>query len=94
MPDEPSAKELFLAALADHIREWREALELSQNTVAERSGLSISTIRRIEAGEVDLRVTTFLALSKAMEAEVYELTDVGGSELGMAAYSMLNASTP
>ena len=89
MSGEPKAADLFLAALADRIRDWREALEVSQGTVAERSGLSVSTIRRIEAGTVDPKVTTVWALAKAMETEIYELADVGGEELGIAADGML-----
>lgn len=89
MSDEPNAANLFLAALADRIRDWREALEVSQVTIAERSGLSVSTIRRIEAGTVDPRVTTLWALAKAMETEIYELADVSGYELGIAADEVL-----
>lgn len=89
MSDEPNAAKLFLAALADRIHDWREALEVSQATVAERSGLSVSTIRRIEAGTIDPRITTLWALAKALETEVYELADVGGEDLGIAADEML-----
>ena len=88
MSDEPSAAKLFLAALADRIRDGREALEVSQATV-ERSGLSVSTIRRIEAGTIDPRITTLWVLAKALETEVYELADVGGEDLGIAADEML-----
>ena len=91
MSNEPNGPKFFLAALADHIREWRTALEISQATVARRSGLSVSTIRRIEAGKVDLKVTTFLALSKAMEAELYELVDVGGHEFGVTSDAYFKA---
>lgn len=89
MSDEPKAADLFLAALADRIRDWREALEVSRVTVAKRSGLSVSTIRRIEAGTVDPKITTLWALAKSMETEIYELADVGGEELGIAADGML-----
>lgn len=89
MSEEPKAADLFLAALADRIREWREALEVSRETIAKRSGLSVSTIRRIEAGTVDPEISTIWALAKAMETEIYELADVGGEELGIAADGML-----
>jgi transcriptional regulator with XRE-family HTH domain len=89
MSDEPNAAKLFLAALADRIRDWREALEVSRETVAKRSGLSVSTIRRIEAGTGDPKITTLWALAKAMEAELYEIVDVSGEELGIAADGML-----
>ena len=67
MSDQSQAAKFFLAALADRIRDWREALEVSREAIAERSGLSVSTIRRIEAGTVDPKVTTLWALAKAME---------------------------
>ena len=89
MSEEPKAADLLLAALADRIREWREALEVSRETIAKRSGLSVSTIRRIEAGTVDPKISTIWALAKAMETEIYELADVGGEELGIAADGML-----
>ena len=89
MSGDPKAADLFLAALADRIRDWREALEVSRVTVAKRSGLSVSTIRRIEAGTVDPKITTLWALAKSMETEIYELADVGGEELGIAADGML-----
>ena len=85
MSNEAKAADLFLAALADRIRGWREALEVSQATIAERSGLSVSTIQRIEAGTVDPKVTTLWALAKSMETEIYELADVSGDDLGIAA---------
>lgn len=83
MSNEPSGPILFLEAFSDHIRRWRTTLEISQAAVARQSGLSVSTIRRIEAGKVDLKVTTFLALTNAMDAELYELVDVSGHEFGV-----------
>lgn len=75
--------------MADRVRDWREALEVSRKTVAKRSGLSVSTIRRIEAGTSDPKITTLWALAKTMETEIYELADVSGEELGIAADGML-----
>ena len=83
--NEPNAADLFKAAVGDRIREWREALEISQGILAERSGLSLYRIRRIEAGKANPTVTTLQALTAALEAEPYELVDVGGEELGIAA---------
>jgi len=83
--NEPTAADLFRAAVGDRIREWREALEISQDVLAERSRLSLYRIRRIEAGKANPTVTTLQALANALEAEPYELIDVGGSELGIAA---------
>lgn len=50
--------------------------------MAERSGLSVRQVKRIEGGEANPTVTTLQALAKAFEVEPYELVDVGGgSEL-------------
>ena len=92
MSNEPSGPILFLEAFADHIRRWRTALEISQAAVARQSGLSVSTIRRIEAGKVDLKVTTFLALTKAMDAKLYELVDVGGDEFAVTSDAYFKAT--
>ena len=45
-------------ALAAELAAHRRAAELSQETVAERMGTSQPAIARLEAGEVDLRVST------------------------------------
>lgn len=92
--NEPTAADLFRAAVGDHIREWREALEISQDVLAERSGLSIRQIKRIEAGKANPTVTTLQVLAKALEAQPYELVDVGGGELAIAAHQLLEYSTP
>ena len=92
MSNEPSEPIFFLVAFADHIRRWRTAIEISQAAVARQSGLSVSTIRRIEAGKVDLKVTTFLALTKAMDAELYELVDVGCHEFGVTSDAYFKAT--
>lgn len=83
--NEPTAADLFKAAVSDRIRQWREALEISQDVLAERSGLSLYRIKRIELGQANPTVTTLQALAKALEAEPYELVDVSGEELGVAA---------
>ncbi len=83
--NEPTAADFFKAAVGDRIREWRETLQISQATLAERSGLSIYRVRRIEAGKANPTVTTLQALAKGLEAQPYELVDVGGEEFGIAA---------
>ncbi|MFA4950462.1 helix-turn-helix domain-containing protein [Brevundimonas sp.] len=92
MSNEPSGPILFLEAFAEHIRRWRTALEISQAAVARHSCLSVSTIRRIEAGKVDMKVTTFLALTKAMDAELYELVDVGWDEFAVKSDAYFKAT--
>lgn len=85
MSNGPTAADLFKAAVGDRVREWREALEISQDVLADRSGLSLYLIQRIESGKADPTVTTLQVLARALEAEPYELVDVGGEDLGVAA---------
>ena len=74
--EEPSAAEAFLAAVARRIRERREALGLSQASVAKRSGLPLHLIRQIESVKTDFNAVTLKALSKSLVVEPYELVDV------------------
>lgn len=74
--EEPFAAEVFLAAVANRIRERRESLGLSQEGVAKRSGLSLRLIRHIESGRADFSVETLRAVAKALGVEPDELLDV------------------
>lgn len=74
--EEPFAAEVFLAAVANRIRERRESLGLSQEGVAKRSGLSVRLIRHIESGRADFSVETLQAVAKTLGVEPHELVDV------------------
>lgn len=41
--------------VGDRLRRWRILLDLSQELVAERAGISAPTLRRIEAGDPGVR---------------------------------------
>lgn len=83
--DEPTAAELFKAAVGDRIREWREALVQSRAEVASSAGISISYLGKIERGKAAATITTIQAIAVALGASVSELLDVEGEELGLAA---------
>ena len=48
----------------------RKRLKLTQADVAKAAGLSRMTVQRIEAGEIDPRLTTVLEMSRALQLDV------------------------
>lgn len=56
-----------MGKLGPNLREARLKLELSQEQVAERSGVHATEVSRIEAGKRDPRVSTVERLAKAVE---------------------------
>ncbi len=72
-PHDPSPPP-HLLAIGDRIRARRERLQLSQAALATRMGIaSPMVISRYENGQRDMRVTTALALSQALEMPIGEL---------------------
>lgn len=61
--------------LGPRLREARERLELTQEEVAERSGVHSTEVSRIEAGKRDPQVSTLLRLAKAVEVKPGQLLD-------------------
>ena len=59
-----------LQQFAKQLREARLARGLSQRELGERSGVPQAQLSRIEAGEVDLRLSTLTAVANALELEV------------------------
>ncbi|MCK2218815.1 helix-turn-helix domain-containing protein [Actinomadura sp. ATCC 31491] len=61
-------------ALGTLLRAWRERSLLTQEELAERSGLASRTIRRLESGELRRpRSTSVRLLARALELEEAEL---------------------
>lgn len=56
------------------IKELRVLKGLTQEELAEQTGLSVRTIQRIESGEVDPRTYTLTALAEALEVELEVFT--------------------
>ena len=57
--------------MENRVKEVREKLGLTQEELAERSGISRVTIVKVESGEkFDLKVSTLLAISKALGKSV------------------------
>jgi transcriptional regulator with XRE-family HTH domain len=56
-----------MGRLGANLREQRMRLELTQEQVAERSGVHATEVSRIEAGKRDPKVSTLERLAKAVE---------------------------
>jgi transcriptional regulator with XRE-family HTH domain len=62
--------------LANKIITYRKNLGLSQEALAEKSNVSLSTIQRIEKGTVTPRAFTLKVLAEALELELTDLLNV------------------
>jgi len=71
----PSADDPGMADLGTNLREARERLGLTQEQVAERSGVHATEVSRIEAGKRDPQVSTVRRLAKAVEVKPGQLLD-------------------
>jgi len=67
--------------LSERIKARRDALGLSQETLARISGVSLRAVQSIESGETQSpRVGTAVALSRALGVSVSELLDEDATE--------------
>lgn len=64
-----------MADLGTNLREARERLGLTQEQVAERSGVHATEVSRIESGKRDPQVSTLRRLAKAVELKPGRLLD-------------------
>lgn len=64
-----------MAGLGTNLRQARERLGLTQEQVAQRSGVHATEVSRIEGGKRDPQVSTVLRLAKALEIEPGRLLD-------------------
>ena len=71
-----------LAELGRRIRDRRLAVHLSQETVAEKAGISANTVSRIEHGQAAMSIEIFCRLLRILDADACELigTECAGSE--------------
>jgi transcriptional regulator with XRE-family HTH domain len=70
-----SADDLKMADLGSNLRQARERLGLTQEQVAERSGVHATEVSRIEAGKRDPQVSTLRRLADAVEIKPGQLLD-------------------
>lgn len=64
-----------MSALGTNLREARERLGLTQEQVAERSGVHATEVSRIEAGKRDPQVSTLERLAEAVEVRPAQLLE-------------------
>ncbi|TAK96300.1 MAG: XRE family transcriptional regulator [Verrucomicrobia bacterium] len=57
----------WLKQLGDNIRRERVAREITQQQLAELADLNIRNIQRIEAGEIDVLLSTTARIKKALD---------------------------
>lgn len=65
--------EKLLGRLAKNLKKARERRRLSQEDLADKSGLALSQIARIETGKLNTSVSTIYAILQALGAEANEL---------------------
>ena len=92
MSDEPTATDLFKAAVGERVMDWRVALRMSRALLAQKAGVSAHYINRLEQGRANPRVATLQAVAKALGTTVSELIDVSGEEFGVAAQHTTDTS--
>lgn len=71
-----------LVQLGRRVRQLREALRLTQEELARRSGISVSFASLLERGERSPSYETLLAVARALDVHVAELFREGGSQDG------------
>lgn len=64
-----------MAKLGANLREARKQLGMSQEAVAERSGVHATEVSRIEAGKRDPRVSTVERLARAVKMKPGQLLE-------------------
>lgn len=62
-----------LMQLGERIRQKRKNSRLSQETFAERAGISVNTVSRIEGGQAAMSIEIFLKLVEVLDADANEL---------------------
>ena len=59
-----------MSNLIHQLEAMRKAAKLSQDDLATRAGLSRMTVQRAEAGQIDPRLSSVLAIAKSLSVEL------------------------
>jgi len=78
-PEQTAERENLLLGLATRVRRLREARSWTQAELAERSGLSVRFLARVEAGEGNISILRLEALAQALGTRSDELLRPGRS---------------
>lgn len=73
-----------MAEFGEHVRGWRMALGLTAQQVAERAGISRTTLRKIEAGDPGVGLGSVAQVLRALGVldQVVEAIDPLASDIG------------
>ena len=69
----PKALSPWLKELGDNIRRERIAQNVTQQQLAETADLNIRNVQRIEAGEINVLLTTAVRICKALDCPLEKL---------------------
>lgn len=69
------SEEAFIANLGIHVRQLREKKNMSQQDLANDSGIPKSQVARIERAKVNTTVKTLVKIANALQIEPKELFD-------------------
>jgi transcriptional regulator with XRE-family HTH domain len=69
----PKTRSPWLKQLGDNIRRERLAKAMSQQQLAEMADLNIRNVQRIEAGELDVLLTTVVRIRRALSCSLERL---------------------
>ena len=62
-----------LIQLGERVRQKRKDCHLSQETLAEKAGISVNTVSRIEGGQAAMSIEIFAKLVEVLDADANEL---------------------
>ena len=62
-----------LIQLGERVRQKRKDCHLSQETLAEKAGISVNTVSRIEGGQAAMSIEIFAKLVEILDADANEL---------------------
>ena len=62
-----------LIQLGERIRQKRKDSHLSQETLAEKAGISVNTVSRIEGGQAAMSIEIFAKMVEVLDADANEL---------------------
>ena len=79
-PDTLRVLEGLLQDVATNVREARNDLELTQEQLAERCGLHVKQIQRVETQKANPTIATLAALALGLQRSVVELLEPGANE--------------
>ena len=70
-----------IGRINDRIRQWREEQGITQQEIATRSGLAISTVHKVETGQMIPSISVLLKLAHGLGRRP---TEIGGDAFRLA----------